>query len=197
MFDRDLDFVRFARLDAEGTFGNGPFDWTTDFTLYDRCITRGVVGSVLRVIYGNGNRIVQAPGMVAISYEMIHDTRVIYTDGRTHINSAIRQYLGDSRGRWEGDTLVVETNNVRGAESGPYDGWLDVRGSPFSDSARFIERFRRPDFGRLEIDVTVDDAKAYTKPFTVRINQQIIVDTEMIEFICHENQQFLKMTGRQ
>ena len=67
-----------------GTFGDGPFDTTEDFTLYDRCITRGIVGSVLRVVYGNGNRIVQAPGMVAISYEMIHDTRIMYTDGRPH-----------------------------------------------------------------------------------------------------------------
>ena len=72
----------------QGTFGNGPFDSTEDFTLYDRCITRGIVGSVMRVIYGNGNRIVQAPGMVAISYEMIHDTRFFYTDGRPHVGQA-------------------------------------------------------------------------------------------------------------
>ncbi|HET9193137.1 MAG TPA: hypothetical protein VFO21_09670, partial [Vicinamibacterales bacterium] len=88
-----------------GTFGDGPFDTPEDFTLYDRCITRGIYGSMARVVYGNGNRIVQAPGVVAISYEMIHDTRVIYTDGRPHINNAIRQYLGSSRARWEGDTL--------------------------------------------------------------------------------------------
>src|SRR5262245_32045989 len=80
-----------------GTFGNGPFNTVEDFTLYDRCITRGIVGSVLRVIYGNGNQIVQSPGIVAFSYEMIHDTRIIYTDGRPHINRGIRQYLGDSR----------------------------------------------------------------------------------------------------
>jgi hypothetical protein len=95
-----------------GTFGNGPFDTPEDFTLYDRCITRGIIGSVLRVVYGNGNRIVQAPGMVVISYEMIHDTRVLYTDGRPHLNQSIRQYLGDSRARWEGDELVVETTNL-------------------------------------------------------------------------------------
>ena len=80
-----------------GTFGDGPFETPEDFTMYDRCITRGIVGSVLRVVYGNGNRIVQAPGMVAISYEMIHDTRVLYTDGRPHISPSIRQLLGDSR----------------------------------------------------------------------------------------------------
>ena len=95
-----------------GTFGEGPFDDQLDFTLYDRCITRGIVGSVLPVVYGNGNRIMQAPGMVVISYEMVHDTRVIHTDGRPHIGSKIRQYLGDSRGHWEGNTLVIETTNL-------------------------------------------------------------------------------------
>ncbi len=88
-----------------GTFGDGPFDTFEDFTLYDRCITRGIVGGVLPVPYGNGNTIVQAPGMVIISYEMVHDTRVIYTDGRPHLNAGVRQFLGDSRGRWEGNTL--------------------------------------------------------------------------------------------
>ena len=77
---------------------------------------------------------------------------------------------------------------VRGAEDGPFDGWLDVRGSPYSEQAKFTERYRRPIFGKLEIDVTVEDAKAYTKPFTVRVNQRIMVDQEMIEFICNENE---------
>ena len=93
-------------------------------------------------------------------------------------------------GRWEGDTLVVETNNLRGAESGPFDGWLDVNGSPYSDGATFTERFRRPAAGKLEIDVTVNDKKSYTRPFTVRINQRLLPDEEPIEFICNENQQF-------
>ena len=90
-----------------GTFGNGPFNTFEDFTLYDRCITRGIVGSVLRVVYGNGNRIVQAPGMVAFSYEMIHDTRVFYTDGRPHLVarasasiSAIRAPAGKATSWW-------------------------------------------------------------------------------------------------
>ena len=99
-------------------------------------------------------------------------------------------WYGYSVGRWEGDTLVVETNNLRGAEDGPFDGWLDVRGSPYSEQAKFTERFRRPIFGKLEIDVTVEDPKSYTKPFTVRINQRMLVDEEPIEFICNENQQF-------
>ena len=85
---------------------------------------------------------------------------------------------------------MVETNNLRGAETSPYDGWLDVRGSPYSDQAKFIERIRRPTYGKLEIDITLDDPKAYTKPFTLRVNQQISPDDEIIEFICNENQQF-------
>ena len=93
-------------------------------------------------------------------------------------------------GRWDGDTLLVESNNLRGAEDGPLDGWLDVRGSPYSRDATFTERFTRPTFGRLRIDVTLDDPKSYTRPFTVRINQQVMADTELIEFVCNENQQF-------
>ena len=84
----------------------------------------------------------------------------------------------------------METNNLRGAESGPYDGWLDVRGSPYSEQAKFTERFRRPTCGKLEIDVTLEDPKAYSKPFTLRINQRVMPDEELIEFICNENQQF-------
>src|SRR5262249_9770209 len=81
-----------------GSFGEGPFDGPEDFTLYDRCITRGIVGGVLPVPYGNGNRILQTPDAFIISYEMIHDTRVIPLDGRPHLGSRLRQYLGDSRG---------------------------------------------------------------------------------------------------
>jgi hypothetical protein len=92
---------------TRGTFGQGPFDDFDDFSLYDRCITRGVLGSLLPVIYGNGVRIAQNPESVAISYEMIHDTRIIPLDGRPPLDSGIRQYMGSARGRFEGDTLVV------------------------------------------------------------------------------------------
>jgi len=137
-------------------------------------------------------KIVQTPTLIVILYEANYGLRYIYTDGRRLPPQGEPQpwWYGYSVGRWEGDTLVVETNNLRGAESGPYDGWLDVRGSPYSEQARFVERFRRPVFGKLEIDVTVDDPKSYTKPFTVRINQRLLVDEEPIEFVCNENQQF-------
>jgi hypothetical protein len=137
-------------------------------------------------------KIVQTPGLIVILYEANYGLRYIYTDGRQLPPQGEPQpwWYGYSVGHWEGDTLVVETNNLRGAETGPHDGWLDVRGSPYSEEARFTERFRRPVFGKLEIDVTVDDPKFYTKPFTVRINQRFLSDEEPIEFVCNENQQF-------
>jgi hypothetical protein len=137
-------------------------------------------------------KIVQTPNLIVILYEANYGTRFIYMDGRSLPPQGEPQpfWYGYSVGRWEGDTLVVETNNLRGFESGPYDGWLDVRGSPYSEQAKFVERFRRPIFGKLEIDVTVDDPKSYTKPFTVRINQRFLADEEPIEAICNENQQF-------
>jgi hypothetical protein len=137
-------------------------------------------------------KIIQTPTLIVITYEANYGLRYIYTDGRKLPPQGEPQpfWYGYSIGRWEGDTLVVETNNLRGAESGPYDAWLDVRGSPYSDQAKFVERFRRPTFGKLEIDVTVDDPKSYTKPFTVRINQRLLADEEPIEFVCNENQQF-------
>jgi hypothetical protein len=137
-------------------------------------------------------QIIQTPKLVVIAWEANYGLRFIHTDGRKlpPLGEPQPWWYGYSAGRWEGDTLVVETNNVRGAETGPYDGWLDVDGSPHSDQVKFTERFRRPTFGKLEIDLTVEDPKAYTKPFTVRINQQLMADDELIEFICNENQQF-------
>jgi hypothetical protein len=145
--------------------------------------------------------IIQLPGKILIVYESNYGIRTIYTDGRRLPKQGEPQpfWHGYSVGRWEGDTLVVESNNFRGALTGqPGDGWLDQRGSPFTDALTMTERFRRPSFGKLEIDVTIDDSKAYTRPFTVRVEQDVVANgSEMIEFVCHENQQFLKMTGRQ
>jgi hypothetical protein len=136
-------------------------------------------------------KIIQTPNLIIILYEANYGLRYIYMDGRPLPPQGEPQpfWYGYSVGHWEGDTLVVETNNLRGAEDGPSDGWLDVRGSPYSEEAKFVERFRRPSFGKLEIDVTLTDPKSYTKPFTVRINQRFL-DEEPIEFVCNENQQF-------
>jgi len=134
-------------------------------------------------------KVVQTPGQIFIIYETNYGLRTIYTDGRPLPPQGEPQpyWYGYSVGRWEGDTLVVQTNNYRDG------GWLDARGSPITDAARVTERFRRLNFGQLDIELTVDDPKAYTRPFTVRVDERIVADgSEMIEFICHENQQFLK-----
>ena len=148
-----------------GTFGNGPFESTTDFTNYDRCITRGIVGSVLPVVYGNGNRILQTPNEVVISYEMVHDTRIIPIDGRPHIGSKIRQYLGDARGRWEGNTLVVETTNLTDQTSIGANG----NGLRHSADMKIVERFTRNAADELKYEIHIDDPKTYTRPFTMRV----------------------------
>jgi hypothetical protein len=126
-------------------------------------------------------KIIQTPDVLLILYEANSGLRQIFTDGRTLPDAdAEPWWYGYSMGRWEGDTLVVETagfiENI----------WLDVRGSPLTSSGRVIERFRRPNYGNLEIEITVDDPKAYTRPWTVKVNQRILPDTELIEFICEE-----------
>jgi hypothetical protein len=137
-------------------------------------------------------KIIQTRQLVLIEYEANYGLRHIYLDGRQLPPQGEPQpwWYGYSVGHWEGDTLVVETNNLRGAEESAADGWLDVNGSPYSGQAKFTERFRRPTFGHLQIDLTLEDPKAYTKPFTVRVDQRILPDEEPIEFICNENQQF-------
>ena len=136
--------------------------------------------------------IIQLRDKTLILYEANYGLRQIYTDGRTlpKQGEPQPQWYGYSIGHWDGDTLVVESNNLRGAEDGPSDGWLDVNGSPYSNQAKFTHRIRRPTFGHLQLDVTVEDPKAYTKPFSLRVDQRIAPDQEMIEFICNENQQF-------
>ncbi|HET9358639.1 MAG TPA: hypothetical protein VFO58_02765 [Vicinamibacterales bacterium] len=132
-------------------------------------------------------QIVQTKNLTLITYESNYGLRYIYTDGRPAPNNdPTPWWFGYSRGWWEGDdTLVVETTNFLGDERA---GWLDVNGSPYTDALKLTERFRRPTFGTLQIDVTIDDPKAYTKPFTVRVNHRLLVDQEMIEFICNENE---------
>src|SRR5687768_15635371 len=177
-----------ARIGDRGTFGDGPFHTFDDFTNYDRCITRGIWGSVVRVIYGNGNRIVQGPGMVAISYEMIHDTRIIYTDGRKHIGDGIRQYLGDSRGWWEGDTLVVETTNLTGETSIGLNG----NGLRHSDKMTMVERFRRVADGIVQYQLTVNDPVTYPTPFTMSIPLTPLDGGVILPYECHEGNQAVR-----
>ena len=166
-----------------GSFGEGPFDSPLDFTLYDRCITRGIVGSVMPVVYGNGNRIIQAPGEVIISYEMVHDTRVIYTDGRPHVSPKIRQYLGDSRGHWEGNTLVIETTNFTDQTS---IGGGNGNGLRHSVDMKITERITRTDKDELRYEVHVDDPRTYVKPFTISLPLTSPPGYVLLPYECHE-----------
>jgi hypothetical protein len=134
-------------------------------------------------------KIVQTPGLIVIMYEGNQGLRQIFTDGRKppELNEDLQPWwYGYSAGHWEGDTLVVETVGFRD------DVWLDVQGSPLTSQGRMTERFTRPSFGKLQIDVTIDDPAAYTHPFTVRVNQQILADEELIEFVCNENEKSVR-----
>ncbi len=171
-----------------GSFGEGPFESYTDFTLYDRCITRGIVGSVLPVVYGNSNRILQTPGQVVISYEMVHDTRVIPLDNRPHVSSKIREYMGDSRGHWEGNTLVVETTNLTDQTSIGANG----NGLRHSADMKIVERFTRTDADVLQYDISVDDPKTYTRPFKISIPLISPQGFEQLPYECHEGNYMLR-----
>ncbi len=165
-----------------GTNGDGPFDSAEDFTFYDRCLTRGVLGSILPVIYGNGARILQSPGVLVISHEMIHDTRVVYTDGRPHVGKTVRQYMGDSRGRWEGTTLVVETTNLTDQTSIGLNG----NGVRHSAEMKLTERFTRTEPDVIMYEVRVDDPKTYTKPFTITMPLTAPAGFQILPYECHE-----------
>jgi hypothetical protein len=127
-------------------------------------------------------KIIQTPGVIVILYEAQAGVRQIFTDGRPlPRNDPQPWWYGYSSGKWDGDTFVVESTGFRD------DVWLDINGSPLTNTGKLTERFRRVNYGNLEIEVTVEDPKVYTKPFTVKVNQRIMPDTELIEFICTEN----------
>jgi hypothetical protein len=128
-------------------------------------------------------KIVQTPDLIVIMYEGNSGLRQIFLDGRPlPDNDPQPWWYGYSVGHWDGDTLVVESIGFRD------DGWLDVFGSPLTDQGKITERFTRVDYGHMQIDVTIDDPKAYTKPFTVRVKHRVMLDTNLIEFICNENE---------
>jgi hypothetical protein len=144
--------------------------------LYDRCITRGMPSSMMPAGYGSYYDITQSPSSVAIRYEMVHETRVIPLDGSPHVSGAIRQYMGDARGHWEGDTLVVETANFR-AETAPQRA---------SDAVRMTERFRRVSPDRVEWLVTFEDPETWERPWTFLMPLTRVTGAEVHEYACHE-----------
>ncbi len=150
---------------------------------YDRCISRGVLGSTFPNIYGSGIQIIQQPGIVVIRYEMIHETRVIPLDGRPHVGGRIRSYMGDARGRWEGSTLVVETTNFNG-RTGSYARNGD--GYPTTESLTLVERFTPIDANTLQYRVIVSDPNTWTRPWMVAFPLTRESTYQMFEYACHE-----------
>jgi hypothetical protein len=167
---------------AAGGAPRGPADSYTDRSLYDRCITRGVAGSFLPIIYNNGNEIVQGPGYVALRNEMIHETRIVPLDNRPKLTDDIRSYMGDSRGHWEGTTLVVETTNFNDHTSG-----IGVNGTGrHSTAMKITEHITRVSPTLLVWDMTFDDPQTYTRPWTVRLPLKLDNSYIMAEYACHE-----------
>ena len=158
--------------------GRGPADSYTDRSLYDRCITRGMVGSLTPAIYNAGNEIVQSPGYVVILNEMIHEARVVPLDGSAHPSPAIKQWVGDSRGRWDGDTLVVETTN--------FTDRTNVGGARHSDKLKITERYTRVDADTLVLRLTAEDPETWTAPWTLELPLQRDDSYGMFEYACHE-----------
>ena len=169
--------VRNARPRTTGSFGDGPFDGPDDLTLFDRCITRGFPGSMLPFIHGNSYQIVQAPGVVAIRYELFHETRVIRLDKTPHVGKGIGLDMGDARGHFDGDALVIETTNFRDRSA-----YRNANAA----TLRIVERFTRTAADRIEWDVTVDDPMTWTRPWTFAMPLTMDDREAVLEFACHE-----------
>ena len=173
-----------AAARTRGTYGPGPFDSFEDFSLYDRCITRGPIGSVLPAIYGNGVRITQSPEHVTVTSEMIHETRIVHLGGTPRLDEEIRQLVGSSRGHWEGDSLVVESGNFTDRAS--------VSRAPNSLQFKLTERFTRVDPEMLEYIATIEDPVTLTAPFTFRLMLTTQPDYRSYEYGCHEGNQAVR-----
>jgi hypothetical protein len=154
---------------------------------WDRCIARGVPGSFFPAGYNNAYQIIQTPGYVVIHSEMIHDARIIPIDGRPHLPSRVKTWTGDSRGRWEGDTLIVETTNYNNK------GWIAtnaaagrIKGIPQSEALRVVERFTRKSPTTISYEVTIDDPTIYTRPWKAAIPLERDDSYRIYEYACHE-----------
>ena len=172
---RRIDAARVARA----ANGHGPADSFEDRSLYDRCLTRGLPGSMMPAIYGNSYRIVQGQGFVAITYEMIHETRVIpiETQPRPHVGKKVHLDMGDARGHWEGDTLVVETTNFH-----PRSVYRNAN----PDALRLVERFTRVSPDKVKWSVTVDDPTTWTRPWTFAMPLTLNETEPLLPYECHE-----------
>ena len=165
------------RWPVTGSVAGGPFDDVEDFSLYDRCITRGLPGSMVPHVQGNSYQIIQSPGVVAIRYELIHETRIIPLEPLPHVNAKIRLDMGDARGHWERDTLVVETGNFR--DRSTYRNAV-------AGTLRLVERFTRTAPDRVEWAVTVDDPSTWTRAWTFMVPLTANNGERIFEVACHE-----------
>jgi hypothetical protein len=165
-----------AAARAASRTGRGPADSYEDRSLYDQCISRGLPGSMMPAIYGNSYQIHQGPGFAAIRYEMIHETRIIPLDGRPHAGAGIRTYMGDARGHWDGNTLVVETTNFleRAANRGA------------SEQLHLVERFRPTSANTVEWSMRYEDSSTWTRPWTFAMNLTKDPTQAPFEYACHE-----------
>jgi hypothetical protein len=175
--DSGIQGILNARQRTGSSFDDGPFNSLEDFTLWERCITRGLPGAMLPHILGNSYQIVQSPGFVVVRYELIHDARVIPLDGRPHLSKRIQLEMGDARGHWDGDTLVVETTNFKNRST--------YRNAN-ADALHLIERFTRTAADRIEWSVTVDDRTTWTRPWTFAMPLTMNDREPVFEFACHE-----------
>jgi len=175
--DTGIQGIVNARDRTHSSFDEGPFNTIEDFSLWERCITRGVPGAMMPHILGNSYEIVQAPGFVSIRYELIHDVRVIPLDGRPHVSRGIALEMGDARGHWDGNTLVIETTNFKDRST--------FRNANAA-TLRLIERFTPTAPNRIEWAVTVDDSSTWTRPWTFTMPLTMNDSEPVLEFACHE-----------
>jgi len=160
--------------------GEGRADSFEDRSMYDRCITRGLPGSMMPAIYGNSYRIVQTPDTIAIQYEMIHETRIVPLDDRPHVGSHLHLLLGDARGHFDGDTLVVETTNFTSRTHFGYNNRYN------SARQKITERFTPIAPGKLNWQVTIDDPDVWTRPWTFAMTLTRDDSSPIFEYACHE-----------
>ena len=156
-------------------------------SVWDRCITRGVPAGMFPAGYNNAYQIVQTPGYVVILYEMIHETRIIPLDGRPHVSENIRLWNGDSRGRWEGDTLVVDTTNYNAkGQIGTSAATNRIKGIPQSEALHVVERLRRTGPETISYEVTIEDPPMYSRPWKVAFPLTRNDNYRIYEYACHE-----------
>ena len=175
--DSTINGVLNQRRERFGSFAPVRLDSHEDFTLWERCITRGVPGAMMPHIHANSYQIVQGPGVVAVRYELVHDARIVPLDGRPHPRRRMQFEMGDARGRWDRDTLVVETTNFKERST--------FRNANAS-TLRLVERFTRTAKDKLEWSVTVADPATWTRSWTFSMPLTMNDREPILEFACHE-----------